>query len=140
MHTPLSVSPPRRPWLRRGLIPATVLVLAVLTACERESPVEGVPGEPGPGVELAPAPQQLSTSGVLTLNDRFAQLADEVPGFGGLFYDENGRLTVFLTDPSTQDEARDGISRFLRERVVGRGPGAAEVAAQVAGMRVLEAR
>ncbi|ARA93984.1 MAG: hypothetical protein D6685_00560 [Bacteroidetes bacterium] len=35
-----------------------------------------------------------------TLDDRLAEVADRVPGFGGLFFDEDGRLHVYQLDPS----------------------------------------
>jgi hypothetical protein len=31
-----------------------------------------------------------------TIDDRFAEIAQQVPEFGGMFYDENGQLTMYL--------------------------------------------
>lgn len=35
-----------------------------------------------------------------SLDHEFARMAEEVPGFGGLYYDEDGFAHVYLTDPS----------------------------------------
>lgn len=41
----------------------------------------------------------------LTIDEEFTRMAQEVPGFGGYYYDAAGALNVVLTQPSAQVEA-----------------------------------
>lgn len=47
--------------------------------------------------------QSPALDGWRTIDERYADLADSVPGFGGLFYDASGRLTVYAKNPATFD-------------------------------------
>jgi hypothetical protein len=49
-----------------------------------------------------------------TLDDRFEALASEIPGFGGMYYDSTGKLTVLLKDARRVDAARPPVAAFLR--------------------------
>ena len=66
-----------------------MLVLAI-SACQDDSDIT----EPRPQPTLSNAPVQ--EFGPRTLDNEFANLADAVPGFGGMFFDETGRLTAHL--------------------------------------------
>lgn len=48
----------------------------------------------------------------LTLDEEYARLAEQVPGFGGLYLDERGTTHVYLLDPARAPEVQD-----LGERV-----------------------
>ena len=50
------------------------------------------------------------------LDGRFVQLAQQVPGFGGYFFDANGDLNVYLTDLSRADEARAAVAEVAIQR------------------------
>ena len=52
-------------------------------------------------------------SGIRTVDDRYADLAERVPGFGGLFYDSTGRLTVYLKTANqlASESCRKGYGR-----------------------------
>ncbi|HEX2077064.1 MAG TPA: hypothetical protein VHG08_05125 [Longimicrobium sp.] len=41
----------------------------------------------------------------MTIDERFVQLAREIPGFGGYYRDREGNLNVVLTNPAAQGEA-----------------------------------
>ena len=45
--------------------------------------------------------------GFRTLDDEYAELADRIPGFGGLFLDEAGHAHVYLTDVSRGREVQE---------------------------------
>jgi hypothetical protein len=47
-------------------------------------------------------------------NDKFTRLAADVPGFGGLYYDDHGGLVVKLKDPKDLDKARGPVESMLR--------------------------
>lgn len=48
----------------------------------------------------APIPPSGAPAGQLrSIDDDFVRMGHEIPGFGGLFYDEQGRPTVYLLDP-----------------------------------------
>jgi len=61
-------------------------------------------------------------------HDRDAQLAaiaERVPGFGGVFFDEDGRPTVYVRDLSRAQEARAAVVDLLAGRQTRRGGSAA---------------
>ncbi|MBI3659079.1 hypothetical protein HY230_01235, partial [Candidatus Acetothermia bacterium] len=41
---------------------------------------------------------QTQTNAPQTIDERFAQMAQNVPGFGGMFLDEHGKVNIYLTD------------------------------------------
>ncbi|MGQ0642753.1 MAG: hypothetical protein ACT4P6_18570 [Gemmatimonadaceae bacterium] len=62
-----------------------------------------------------------------TLDEKFSEVAQQVPGFGGLFYDEvTGVPTVYLTDTSTALASHAAIEAIFHAhpRSVGMSPGA----------------
>lgn len=61
----------------------------------------------GPAVRAQEEPEPL-----LSLDEQYARLAEEVPGFGGLYLDAEGTTHVYLQDLSLADEVQD-----LGERV-----------------------
>ncbi|HXH41311.1 MAG TPA: hypothetical protein VNN08_21970 [Thermoanaerobaculia bacterium] len=50
------------------------------------------------------------------LDGRFAELARQVPGFGGYFFDDNGDLNVYLTDLIREPAARAAVADVARNR------------------------
>lgn len=50
-----------------------------------------------------------------TLDDEFAEIADVVPGFGGLYFDEDGEIVVVLQRPELLAEKRDELTAALSE-------------------------
>jgi hypothetical protein len=48
-----------------------------------------------------------------TLDDLFETLARDIPGFGGMFYDEAGNLNVYLLDTSQRALAQTAISSVI---------------------------
>ena len=50
------------------------------------------------------------------LDGRFVQLAHEIPGFGGYFFDANGDLNVYLTDLRQAPAARAAVADVARNR------------------------
>jgi len=76
------------------------------------------PAEPGLE-ESRDAPASLSTRSTFkTLDHRLAEIAEEVPGFGGLYFDENQDLVLFLENAKDQDAAVAAAVRKLGRRVV----------------------
>ncbi len=90
------------------------------------------------------APQRLSaTSGFQarsfqTIDERYAALADEIPDFGGLFYDQAERLNVYLKDTTAGDRSRPQLAAFLTREQGGRHPEL--VAARLSNMRILRGK
>lgn len=109
---------------------STLGALALVAACSPDAPVapNRTEREPARG-----ARSQLRAPGLWrTLDERYAELADSVPGFGGLFYDAAGRLTVYAKTPAAFDAPR--LVRLLQVQRGGRSlPGGDNV-------RVLAAR
>jgi hypothetical protein len=49
-----------------------------------------------------------------TIDDEFAELAAQAPGFGGLAFDRTGGVSVYLTDVNRAPEAAPAILAFLQ--------------------------
>jgi len=60
---------------------------------------------------LIPAQAQAQTTAPLTLDEEYARKAEEVPGFGGLYLDEDGVTHIYLTDVSREKEVQDWAAR-----------------------------
>lgn len=75
-----------------------------------------------------------------TIDDDFAALAEEVPGFGGMYFDTDGVLTIQLVNPEALAFARPKVVALL-ERGIRWGPGRTNQRAAVAReMRTVRAR
>lgn len=77
---------------------------------------------------------------IRTIDDVYADLADSIPGFGGMFYDAEGVLNVYLKEPATLAQARGGMQRFMERRAGASATRRSLVAAEVAGMRARQGR
>jgi hypothetical protein len=67
-----------------------------------------------------PGPAQ--TDEIETSDDRFAEVARQVPGFGGMFFDQDGTLQVYML--GQKEPANEALTAFLDDvitREVGRG-------------------
>lgn len=107
-------------------LPPLVAVGAMLAACTQDVNPAGPEGTGSPQLaasRTAPAPLR-------TMDDDFVDLVKEVPGFGGMYFDEEGRLNVHLKEPGGASAARGAIARVLARHGQGR-----DVAAAVASMR-----
>lgn len=84
----------------------------------------GQPGEHASATEPTAASAYARGTGSAdrfrTIDDEFADLVNEVPGFGGLYYGADGALNVLLVDESQAAVARTAIPAFL-DRRAGRG-------------------
>jgi hypothetical protein len=111
---------------------AGLVTLATFAACRDEPPN----GPTSPRQTSATSQLPSSAAGFRTIDERYAELADEVPGFGGLFYDESGRLNVYGKDTARIRQSSGGLSSFL----AGERPGVTDASrrAMVANMRLLK--
>lgn len=83
---------------------------AVLNACHSDAP-----SSPPSPIRFLDGPRSVSEAPRLrTIDDEFADLVEQVPGFGGLFHDSTGSLTVYLKDPSSAASAYPIIAAFRR--------------------------
>jgi len=121
-------------WNRKAAVSAVaVAALALAGACSDVPPTE--PQGIGPDhTELfrrtAPDPSRSPHN----IDAEFVRIAQEVPGFGGFFYDETGTLNVHMTGVQTLSTAQ--VASALRDRLVRLPIDASELQ----GMRVREAR
>lgn len=92
-------------------VPLTAVACA-LVACA-DSPVV----EPGGDRPLMSA--QAPTRGRLDFDDEMAAIADEVPGFAGMYLDASGNTIVQLKDVARLADARNSIKSFFARRTVG---------------------
>lgn len=101
MHRPLLI------WRNRANLVVSVLLLG---ACTREQSLTDTnPVDSGMSAAIAsdPAPTPAGPS----LDDLFLQVSRDVPGFGGIFVDEDGALVIQLVDSAQGDAARSAVER-----------------------------
>lgn len=97
------------------LLARSVFLFAVsfpLFGCETDDYPSDPTGPEGFDHSLAPINPRQGQS----LDDRFAEIARRVPGFGGVFFDQTGQLTVYMRDPSRAPAARTAISQVFGSR------------------------
>jgi len=83
--------------------------LMLVAACDRPAPTAS---SERPTLRASTIPAQRNRI-YQTPDDRFAELADRVPGFGGVYYDSEGRLNIHLKYPQIFPAARPVITAFL---------------------------
>lgn len=89
----------------------TALLLLLLGGC-----AGGFANAGDASVAMEPAPDEGRHQG--TLDDLLLEVARQVPGFGGMFIDQDGRLAIFLLDPADVAVAEEAIAAvFGRERI-----------------------
>jgi hypothetical protein len=56
-----------------------------------------------------------ASDGIVSIDERFAELAQQVPGFGGMFYDESGQLSMYLVESQIgrQQQAKTAVTTLL---------------------------
>lgn len=133
--------PPPRDVLRLGtlrgpLLPtAATVIIVFLGACADDAELPTSESRPPTSSmeNLQPlqpkGPPSAATPGP-TLRDEFTAMARRVPGgFGGVYFDDDGVLTILLTDPSLQDEARASLAAepFIQARANAAGAGAFDI-------------
>jgi hypothetical protein len=113
---------------------ALVAGLVALAGCQDERLPSGPEADPAGsrGAEGRPAQSRRPT-----LDEEYAGLARDVPGFGGLFYDGQGSLHVYLKDPGRGPAVKAAIEAFVQSR---RLAGATEAGESRAVMRFRQAR
>ena len=53
-----------------------------------------------------------------TLDDQFFKVAEVVPGFGGMFYDENSNLNIYLLEPDQTNEIKKAVVAIFGEEAL----------------------
>ena len=61
----------------------------------------------------APSSVQQQAPATGTLDDTFVAVAQNAPGFGGLYYDDNGKPTIYVQDPAQADAAKASVRATL---------------------------
>lgn len=114
--------PERGVTMRKGLLVlcAVSLLVAVVTLAvwpfTRFAPAEAGLDTGNPSIAPQAALPQADSGE--TLDELFESLAETVPGFGGMFYDKEGNLNVYLLDPTQWALTRATVSSvFGAERV-----------------------
>ncbi len=94
-------------------VSCSVAVL-MITGCDAPSPTEHI--ETSPEALF----RQSQTATPPSLDSWFASVAEQVPGFGGAFYGDDGALNVYLQDTLQEAAARTALSSLLeRSTTVG---------------------
>lgn len=100
------------------LLALALLVAVVLQACDLDALQDEDEGEDRDveGINL------LEPAGT-NVHDDFAAVAEQVPDFGGFFFDEEGHPTVYLQESSSgrEDEIRSALESAFGEDVLDRG-------------------
>lgn len=105
--------------MRIGTKPLAILLTLVFAGCSPDAEPLVSPSEEGPmfsrsDVESVTSPHQppfVDDRTIRTLRDEFADMATRIPGgFAGLFLDEEGILTIVLTDAERMAEAKMALA------------------------------
>jgi hypothetical protein len=108
---------PRIAGSRRGLLHVAVISLGLL-ACRDAEPTNPDAESPVQATQSV-RPAFVPGRHPITLDEELSSIADQVPGFGGMFRDyESGRVVVFIDDLSKSESARGVIAaRLVRDAV-----------------------
>ena len=107
-----------RPTLRRFSPMSVTFALAIFSvaACTDQQPTDPTSG---PSFNRSSAPGQQNAAG---LDAEFVRIARSAPGFGGMFYDANGRLNVYVSPQGRQSpQARQAVLEQARASLQARG-------------------
>jgi len=52
----------------------------------------------------------ISSEDIISLDQKFAEIAAGIPGFGGIFFDENGRLTIYQKNPAAISSVNSALA------------------------------
>lgn len=119
---------PRLARRRSSPLSVTLVVAALgVTACVDQQPTAPDPTD-NPSFNRSTAPGQQHVAG---LDAEFVRIAQHARGFGGMFYDESGRLNVYITQTGRQSpQAQQIVVETARASLQARGR-FAPLAAQV---------
>lgn len=130
-----SCPPPSVARLSASLVLALVLVAAGCAPDNPLTPAGHLAEARLDRLQIPPAP-----GARLSIDDEYARLADEVPGFGGIYFDASGVPVVQMKTSGVSAEVRERVSELLLRGSNGNAVRAAQVAGQVANLRVARAR
>lgn len=114
-----------------------VVVLVVLSACERSTEVLA---DRRLGAGTAASAVRSGVRAVRTLDDDYADLGGEIPGFAGMYFDSTGTLVVALREMRVLPSAREAMLRFLAGKGRTRSEAARRFENAVSRMRATPAR
>jgi len=100
----------------RAALRALLPLVAVMAACSDGTAPAGPDRKPVQAAADRGLPSQART-----VDERYALIARDVPGFGGMYQDETGTLNVYLLDPGQEGRARAAIASVMRRETEGRG-------------------
>jgi hypothetical protein len=94
---------------------AAALLLTFVVGCTPSDAPTSPPAEPVVPTTLTAAQQQAAAG--RGLDAEFTRLAQKMPGFGGMYYDRNGRLHVYVKAPQGADALRstDVVGELRRQ-------------------------
>lgn len=102
-------------WFLKSPLSLLCVALTGIIGCAEET-TTGIPQDPHAPGNVAPSgAQALELAG----EPAFLELGQEVPGFGGFFFSEQGDVIVYLTDPALLDAARSRIHTLIAGRLDG---------------------
>jgi hypothetical protein len=105
----------------------TAAVFALAAGCAREEMHSGdiTRLDPPKGVKTLQrpsAPPRSHERHLRTLDDEFSEICRTVPGFGGVFFDRDGILNVYLIDRSQEKHAKAVVRALLEAKRGGLPP------------------
>lgn len=98
--------------------PLALAALFAVGACADDAPLEPRLNADDAAFDRQSAPGQQRLAGV---DAEFAQMAREIHGFGGMYYDDAGRLNVFMAGGQLQALGTDGVKAQVGRSMEARG-------------------
>lgn len=87
-------------------------LLVMVAACS-DVPATAVQAHAEPSASKVPY-RSVSGPPSRTIDDDFADLVDQIPGFGGVFVDSSGVVNIYAADVSSPNTARGAVAEFAR--------------------------
>lgn len=103
---------------RRRLVLAAVGALLLSGCLDEPSPTD--PSVPDPAAGPLAGAASLDQNVIRGHEAMFHEISQQVKGFGGYFYDEQGNLVAYLVDPAEEGKVREILERVVKERVPSR--------------------
>lgn len=108
--------------------------MLLLAGCDQSVPVEAESANQKAPVTLEQRANAALTAaladGIVTIDERLAEIARDVPGFGGFYFDASGTLNLYLKEDHRATEALAAVKSLLGDQRI----------AQATGQRVLQAQ
>lgn len=106
--------------MKKYMLSSIALLVLALTGCSFPLPIHPTLTDQSRDMVASQAAGQ-KPIGVRGLDGVLARITERVPGFGGLFINNDTQLIIYLKNLELADKARQIVKELLGDRKIGRG-------------------